>query len=67
MLKIFIVQLQVWLNDVKKVYPGQFQEPLVLKYVNIPDIYSENIDHMIPLKRSRQISTTEEDPDWKNL
>jgi len=39
----------------------------VLKYVNIPDIYNENIDHMIPLKRSRQISTTEEDPDWKNL
>jgi len=58
-----IVYLQVWLNDVVKVYPGQLKEPLVLKYVNIPDI-----DHIISFKRSRQISTTEEeDPLWDNI
>ena len=60
--------LQVWLNEVQKVYLGKFKEPLLLKYINVPIVGSENIQDLIitPIKRNSQIVSIEEkDPDWR--
>jgi len=55
--------LQVWLNDVQKVYPGKFKEPLLLKHINVPNVGSENIQYLIRtlINRNSQILSIEED------
>jgi len=51
---------------VQKVYPGKFKEPLLLKYINVPNVGSENIQDLIRtlINRNSQILSIEEDPDW---
>ncbi|CAF3376581.1 unnamed protein product [Rotaria sp. Silwood1] len=72
-------QLQQFINDVIRVYPGPPElgvEGLTLTEINLPTPESENIEHLIPIprtpKRSKQEPLSEiedeiedmDDPEW---